>query len=114
MWIIGLACDGCGTEFQPPECPLEDLPDFDEVRRVAIRHAAEDLAEDLAEDPPGWVIAAVASHEACRVRSRIAAGRMGWEQVDSPDDGEEWFCPTCRLARDREALMPDVGRAAAG
>jgi hypothetical protein len=32
------------------------------------------------------------------------ARRLGWESVVSPDDGEQWFCPTCRLARDGRAL----------
>jgi hypothetical protein len=52
------------------------------------------------EVPPDdytWVLEDL---EQCKDLEKDAEGQ-GW---DSPD-GEQWFCPTCRLARDRETLI---------
>jgi hypothetical protein len=40
------------------------------------------------------------------------AGMKGWEHVRAPD-GEQWYCPTCRRARDGETLM-EVGEGRRG
>lgn len=76
MWGIGLACDGCPTL-------LGDL--------FAVRHRGIAPGAGRGElRHAGWAL-------------KVDAERQGWEKVDAPD-GEEWFCPTCRRARDGKLL----------
>jgi hypothetical protein len=107
VWYIVLRCDGCDETLRPLDPSEESHPDLagipgpDEVRARA--------SEQLPEGLPERLRAYLAEVRACRISTRIVASWRRWECVVSPDDGEQWFCPTCRLARDREALVPDVG-----
>jgi hypothetical protein len=111
MWTIGLSCDGCDERIDMSDVRStvaasdEDFPDFREARAVALRGLPKGL--------PKGVRAYMASLGAVRILTRLVARRRRWEQVASFDDGEEWYCPTCRLARDRETLLPDIGRGTA-
>jgi hypothetical protein len=97
MWIIALHCDGCDERLDPSGASLDGLPDAEE----ALAEAARGVPRGL----PARVRATLTYLEACHARIRFAAGRLRWERVDAPDDGERWYCPTCRLARDRETLV---------
>jgi hypothetical protein len=82
MWVFGLDCDGCGDSAVLYTVRSGSVPAGIGLGSVCFR-----VLSDLRED----------------------AKRLRWERVDSPDDGEQWFCPTCRLARDREALVAAAG-----
>jgi hypothetical protein len=107
MWTICLRCDGCGERIDALDHPLEDHPEYPEHPdfRSTVALARKHLPRGL----PRGIRAHLAVNEAIRARTRSIVRRRGWEQVVSPDDGEEWYCPQCRLARDRETLVPVAG-----
>jgi hypothetical protein len=81
MWTLALKCDGCGEILACSDAPhvgrvklVDGVPIIcSEGRRPELRCVAGDL--------------------------KRYAGTRGWERSLTPDDGEAWFCCTCRLAR---------------
>jgi len=80
MWLIGLACDGCH----------EDLAICKVAHKLKDRLAAGKLTGPTLSQFGGLL--------------KIHATAQGWERVESPDDGERWFCPACRRARNTGEL----------
>jgi hypothetical protein len=95
MWVIALGCDGCREWLRLSEASRQERQK-QEDRISAYLALPEGLPKDVR-----WTLADLDAH---KLGMRRDAREKGWERVESPDDGEEWYCPACRRARDGQAL----------
>ena len=82
MWLLTLACDGCGTSLEMP--PEDRQVDPSESAHTRADWTPSGRGEEITDE----------------------AIARGWA---APDRGPQlpWYCPTCRLARERRSLVPD-------